>query len=50
MDLGCVPPNFALIDLINKITTAIDNNEFAIDVFLDLSKAFETVDLSLLLQ
>lgn len=42
--------HFALIDLINKITTAIDNNEFAIGVFLDLFKAFETVDHSLLLQ
>ena len=42
--------NFALIDLINKITTAIDNKEFAIGVFLDLSKAFDTADHSLLLQ
>ena len=42
--------NFALIDLINKITTALDNKEFAIGVFLDLSKAFDTVDHSLQLQ
>ena len=42
--------NFALIDLINKITTALDNKEFAIGVFLDLSKAFDTVDHSLPLQ
>ena len=42
--------NFALIDLINKITTALDNKEFAIGVFLDLSKAFDTDDHSLLLQ
>ena len=42
--------NFALIDLINKMRTALDNKEFAIGVFLDLSKAFDTVDHSLLLQ
>ena len=42
--------NFALIDLVNRIATVLDNNEFAIGVFLDLSKVFDTVNHSLLLQ
>ena len=42
--------NFALIDLVDKITKALDNREFAVGVFLDLSKAFDTVNHSLLLQ
>ena len=41
--------NFALIDLV-KITKALDNREFAVGVFLGLSKAFDTVNHSLLLQ
>ena len=42
--------HFALIDLVNRIETVLDNNEFAIGVFLDLSKAFDTVNHTLLLQ
>ena len=42
--------NFALIDLIDRITTAIDNREFVVGVFLDLSKAFDTVNHDLLFQ
>lgn len=38
----------ALIDLVDKITSAIDRKEFTIGVFLDLSKAFDTVNFDIL--
>ena len=34
----------ALIDLQDKISTAFDRGEFSVDIFLDLSKAFDTVN------
>ena len=34
----------ALIDLINRISSAIDQRETTVGVFLDLSKAFDTLD------
>ena len=34
----------ALIHLINRISSAIDQRETTIGVFLDLSKAFDTLD------
>ena len=34
----------ALIHLVNKITSAIDRKETTAGVFLDLSKAFDTID------
>ena len=37
----------ALINLVNKITSAIDRKEITADVFLDLSKAFDTCGLAL---
>lgn len=39
----------ALLHLIDKISTALDKNMFAIGIFLDLSKAFDTVDHDILL-
>ena len=38
----------ALINLHDKISSALDNGELAVGVFLDLSKAFDTVDHSTL--
>ena len=39
----------ALIDLTEDIRQAIDNNEFSCGVFIDLQKAFDTVDHDILL-
>ena len=40
----------ALTEITDKIKFAIDNNEYVVGVFLDLCKAFDTVDHSILLQ
>ena len=40
----------ALLDLYDKVSKAVDKNEFVIGIFIDLSKAFDTIDHSILLK
>ena len=35
--------NMALVQLVNKIATHINNGDYVLGVFLDFSKAFDTV-------
>ena len=39
----------AALELVDKITSQMDNNETPINIFLDLSKAFDTIDHNILL-
>jgi len=41
--------NLATTELMTKILHAIDNNEYKIGVFLDLAKAFDTINHEMLL-
>ena len=40
--------NFAMITLIDKIPQALDEGNYVLGIFLDLSKAFDTVTHSIL--
>ena len=41
---------YALTHLYDKISSAIDNQEYTVGIFIDLSKAFDTVDHCILLE
>ena len=36
----------AIINFVDKITTAIDQGKFSVGIFLDLSKAFDTINIT----
>ena len=40
----------ALINLIDKISSGTDSNTFNVGIFIDLSKAFDTIDHNILFQ
>ena len=47
---GGYDAEMALIVLVDKITSAVSNGELVLGVFLDVSKAFDTVDHIILLK
>ena len=40
---------FAALDLVHNILAQMDNNETPISIFIDLSKAFDTLNLKILI-
>ena len=41
---------YAILELIDQVSNALDNNKFVLRVFIDLSKAFDTVYHNILLE
>ena len=44
-----IPTAMALVDLIDKISSSIEKNEYTIGIFIDSAKAFDTVNHDILL-
>ena len=42
--------SLAIIELVEEITNSLDNHEATVGVFIDLKKAFDTVDHSILIE
>ena len=40
----------ATLEMVEKITDAIDDNKFSIGIFIDLSKAFDTINHTILVK
>ena len=43
-------PNLAMIYLVDKISNALQNGEYVLGLYLDFSKAFDTVSHKILLE
>ena len=44
LELDDLPNTEAILELIDNVSVAIENNEYTIGIFWDLSKAFDTVN------
>ena len=43
------PTSLALLELVEKITKSIDDGKYTIGIFIDIMKAFDTIDHNILL-